>query len=75
MAKIPKLTGKEIIKVLEKLNFNVVRIKGSHHILKHKDGRMTVVPAHTNEIIGPGLLSKIFNDCEIKKEDFIKLLN
>ena len=75
MAKAPKLTGKEIIKVLEKLGFNVVRIKGSHHILKHNDGRITVVPVHTNEIIGPGLLSKIMNDCELKKEDLIKLLN
>jgi predicted RNA binding protein YcfA (HicA-like mRNA interferase family) len=75
MAKTPKLNGKEIIKVLDKLGFNVVRIRGSHHILKHRDGRMTVVPVHSNEIIGMGLLSKILNDCEIKKEDFIKLLN
>ncbi len=72
MAKVPKLTGSEIIKVLEKLGFNVVRIKGSHYRLKHKDGRVTTVPVHSNEIIGPGLLSKILNDCEIKKEDFIK---
>jgi predicted RNA binding protein YcfA (HicA-like mRNA interferase family) len=75
MAKVPKLKGKEIIKVLQKLGFNVSRIRGSHHILKHKDGRMTVVPVHTNEVIGPGLLSKILNDCEIKKENFIELLN
>lgn len=75
MPKLPKLTGKEIIKVLEKLGFNVVRIKGSHHRLKHNDGRVTSVPVHTNEIIGPGLLSKIMNDCELKKEDLIKLLN
>lgn len=75
MAKIPKLTGKEIIKVLEKLGFNITRIRGSHHILKHKDGRMTVIPVHSNEIIGPGLFLKILDDCELKKEDFIKLLN
>lgn len=75
MAKIPKLTGKEIVKVLEKLGFNITRIRGSHHILKHKDGRMTVIPVHSNEIIGPGLFLKILDDCELKKEDFIKLLN
>lgn len=75
MAKIPKLTGKEIVKVLEKLGFNITRIRGSHHILKHKDGRMTVIPVHSNEIIGPGLFLKILDNCELKKEDFIKLLN
>ena len=75
MAKAPKLTGKDLIKVLGKLGFVVIRIKGSHHRLKHNDGRFTTIPVHTNEIIGPGLLSKILNDCEIKKEDFLKLLN
>jgi predicted RNA binding protein YcfA (HicA-like mRNA interferase family) len=31
---------------------------------------MTVIPVHSNEIIGPGLLTKILSDCEINKEDF-----
>jgi predicted RNA binding protein YcfA (HicA-like mRNA interferase family) len=75
MPKLPRLTGKEVIKFLQKLGFKVVRIKGSHHILKHNDGRMIVVPVHTNEIIGPGLLSKIMDDCDLKKEDLVKLLN
>jgi predicted RNA binding protein YcfA (HicA-like mRNA interferase family) len=74
MTKTPKLTGRELIKVLVKYGFNVGRIKGSHHFLKHSDGRSTVVPVHSGETIGPGLLSKILRDCEIKKEDFSNLL-
>jgi len=74
MAKSPKLSGKNLIKLLKSLGFEVVRIKGSHHILKHKDGRMTVVPVHPNEIIGPGLLNKILQDCELTNEEFITLL-
>lgn len=64
------LTGKELVAVLKAFGFEVVRVKGSHHILKHSDGRQTVVPVHTGETIGPGLTSKILRDCEISKADF-----
>ncbi len=74
MAKSPKLSGKSLIKLLKSIGFQVIRIKGSHHILKHKDGRMTVVPVHSNEIIGPGLLSKILQDCELTLQEFLNLL-
>ena len=35
------ITGKELIKLLEKLGFKLVRVNGSHHRLKHDDGRVT----------------------------------
>ncbi len=41
--------AKKIIKVLSKLGFEVVRKRGSHVILKHADGRLTVVPVHAGE--------------------------
>ena len=69
MAKSPKFTGKQLIKSLVKLGFNVIRINGSHHFLQHKDGRCTTVPVHSKEIIGPGLLNKILKDCEIDFSD------
>ncbi len=74
MTKTPRLTGRELIKVLGKQGFNVQRIKGSHHFLKHSNGRATVVPVHSGETIGSGLLLKILRDCEIKKEAFLKLV-
>jgi len=37
--KYPKFSGKELIIELGKLGFEVSRIKGSHHFLKHRDGR------------------------------------
>ena len=66
MPRSPRLTGKELIKILRKHGFEVVRIRGSHHFLKHEDGRVTVVPVHSNEIIGVGLLSKICSDVDIE---------
>jgi hypothetical protein len=33
-----------------------------------------VVPLHSGETIGPGLLSKILRDCQVSQEDILKLL-
>ena len=70
MAKTPSLSGKEIVSALKRAGFTVLRINGSHHFLRHTDGRRTVVPIHGNETIGVGLMSKILRDCEITVEQF-----
>jgi predicted RNA binding protein YcfA (HicA-like mRNA interferase family) len=67
-------SAKKIIKVLSKLGFIIVRKQGSHVVLKHADGRLTVVPVHAGEEIGRGLLSKIIKDTGLSKAEFIKLL-
>ena len=74
MTTLPSVTGKDLLAALKKAGFNAVRIKGSHHFLGHMDGRATVVPVHSGETIGPGLLSKILRDCDLSKEDLAKLL-
>ena len=70
--KYPKLTGKELIKILVKRGFEVSRVRGSHHFLKHSDGRATVVPVHRGESIGPGLLNKISKDTEVEMKEMKK---
>ena len=62
-------TGTQLIKVLRKLGFDLVRTKGSHHFLRHADGRCTVVPVHRGETIGRGLLAQILRDCELTRDD------
>lgn len=74
MSKLPSLTGKQIVKVLRRAGFIVVRQKGSHAFLRHPDGRSTLVPLHAGETIGPGLLRKIIRDIEMSREEFLKLL-
>jgi len=56
------------------MGFEVIRVKGSHHFLRHPDGRCTVVPVHRGEAIGPGLLAQILRDCEIARDDLRKTL-
>ena len=74
MTALPSVTGKELVAALKKAGFEVVRIKGSHHFLRHTDGRTTVVPVHAGETIGPGLLSKILRDCELTRDEFLALI-
>ena len=74
MARLPRLTGKAVIAALQRVGFEVARMKGSHHFLRHPDGRVTVVPVHAGEIIGPGLLAKILSDSDLTREKFQELL-
>jgi predicted RNA binding protein YcfA (HicA-like mRNA interferase family) len=74
MARFPRLRGGELIAVLRRAGFLVVRVRGSHHFLKHPDGRQTVVPVHAGETIGVGLLSKIIKDIELTRSEFLELL-
>lgn len=74
MSRIPRVTGADLVAALEKLGFSVLRIKGSHHFLRHEDGRSTVVPAHSGETIGPGLMHKILRDCQLSVDEIKKLL-
>jgi predicted RNA binding protein YcfA (HicA-like mRNA interferase family) len=70
----PSVGGKHLLAALGRAGFLTIRIKGSHHFLRHPDGRTTVVPVHGNETLGPGLLSKILRDCEMHRDDLLKLL-
>ena len=74
MTRLPRVVGKDVISALEKVGFHTTRIKGSHHFIRHEDGRTTVVPVHGKEIIRPRLLTKILRDCELTREDFEELL-
>ena len=71
---LPNITGKNFLNFLLVLGFELTRIKGSHHRLKHLDGRVTTVPIHKNIDLPKGLLRKIIrNDLELSLDDFIEL--
>lgn len=72
MSRLPRLTGKELGKIIEKFGFIHTHTRGSHMIYKHPDGRRTTIPHHAGEEIGPGLLNKfIKKDLAVLLEDFI----
>jgi predicted RNA binding protein YcfA (HicA-like mRNA interferase family) len=70
MPRPPRLRGREVVAALRRAGFSVIRIKGSHHFMRHADGRATVVPIHSGETLGPGLLNKILKDAEMEMDEF-----
>ena len=74
MPKLPILSGKEVIKALTKLNYNIDHQTGSHIILRQKEEphRRLTVPNHRE--IAKGTLLAIIKQAGLTREQFIKLL-
>jgi len=72
MTRLPRLKGKELVCLLEKLGFEIARTRGSHLFLRHADGRVTTVPVHAGETVGPGLLRSILRDVELSVDDLLR---
>ena len=72
MPKLPRLSGRELIKFLELFGFVVARQKGSHVILKKKisEGEIgTVVPDHKE--LAEGTLRGILKQAGITPDEFL----
>jgi len=52
-----RLSGKKIVKALAKDGWEVERVSGSHHIMRHPDGRQASVPVHGNRRLPTGILA------------------
>lgn len=72
--KLPRLSGKEVIKILGKVGFIVARQKGSHVILTKEtiEGKKAVVVPNHREV-DRGTLLEIIRQAGLKKEEFIQL--
>ena len=60
------MRGKELISLLQKNGWTLIRIKGSHHIMK-KGNQIEVIPVHDKEL-PKGLLERIIRRTGIKLE-------
>ena len=72
MAKLPRLTGKEMVRFLEQQGFTVVRVRGAHHFMERGDQR-TSVPVHGNRSLKIGTLRGILRDIGISPTEFQQL--
>ena len=73
--KLPRVSGKEVIKALSKVGFISVRQKGSHVIMRKETTEGTialVVPLHRE--IDRGTLLEIIRQSKLTKEDFLELI-
>jgi len=67
-------SGKSIVKALEKAGFVTDRVKGSHHMLSHEDGRRTTVPVHRNQDTQVGLYRSVLRDVELSDQELRDLM-
>jgi predicted RNA binding protein YcfA (HicA-like mRNA interferase family) len=52
MTQLPSLDGKALVAALKRAGFEVIRIKGSHHFIRHTDRRS--FPFTLAKISAPG---------------------
>jgi len=83
MPKLRRLNGLDLIRIFEQLGFKVVRIRGSHHVLRRtvtlvdadgqerKETQTVNIPVHGSKPLGPGLLKRIYREAAhfIPEED------
>ena len=73
MSKLPRgMSGKEVVKALDKAGFYIKRRKGSHIVLRRDNPfAQVVVPDHRS--VDTGTLASILDGADLSVEDFIKL--
>jgi len=72
MSKLPVVSGKELIKRLEKVGFLLVRQEGSHMILRREFPKITVsVPDHKE--LKRGTLRNILRQIDLPVDEFERL--
>lgn len=71
--RLPSIKAKEMVRLLEKLGFTLIRQKGSHAFFHHPDGRNTAVPIHPGDLPRP-VMKEILKQMQISEEEFRKFL-
>jgi predicted RNA binding protein YcfA (HicA-like mRNA interferase family) len=74
MPPVPSVRGEQVARALEKAGFKVARIAGSHHIMRHPDGRGTTVPVHAGRDVAKGTLRGILTDIGMTVAELQQLL-
>jgi predicted RNA binding protein YcfA (HicA-like mRNA interferase family) len=72
--RLPTLTGREVIKILERRGWYVKRVRGSHHVLRHPTIPDAIpVPVHGSRPVKRGTLRNILKTAGISREELQRL--
>ena len=74
MGKLRHPTGIEMVRFLQRQGFDLVRVRGSHHVMV-SGPQHTVVPVHGTRTLKTGTLRKILRDVGLSPADFERLWN
>jgi predicted RNA binding protein YcfA (HicA-like mRNA interferase family) len=72
MARLPQLTGAEVVRRLKRLGFDEDHCRGSHVVLRHPVTTATTsVPCHGSKTIKKGTLHRILKQAGVTQEQFL----
>ena len=69
MTRLPRLTAQEVMRVIERKGFVLVRQSGSHKIFRNTEGTRITLPFHSGKILHPKLLKSILEDAGLSVDD------
>jgi predicted RNA binding protein YcfA (HicA-like mRNA interferase family) len=69
MTRLPRLTAQEVMRVIERKGFVLVRQSGSHKIFRNSEGTRITLPFHSGKILHPKLLKSILEDAGLSVDD------
>jgi predicted RNA binding protein YcfA (HicA-like mRNA interferase family) len=74
--RLPVVSGKAVVRALQRAGFTIDRIKGSHHAMIHRGPpfRLVSVPVHGNKPLKIGTLADIIARAGLTVEEFMALL-
>ena len=75
MSKLPVVTARDVIRIVERLGFGFDRQKGSHAVyIRTSDRRRVVIPVHNGRDLKPGTLRGLLDDIGLSVEEFVAML-
>lgn len=73
MPKLVPVSAIKMMKILNQLGFEEVRVKGSHHFFIHYlSNKSTTVAFHSGEVLGVGILKQILRDIDLSVDKYEK---
>jgi predicted RNA binding protein YcfA (HicA-like mRNA interferase family) len=73
--KLPVVSGRQVIRVLERQGYQVVRQKGSHVRLRDEsDPEHLPITVPDHKTLKPSLLRQVLRDANLTVDEFVSLL-
>jgi len=74
VSKLPRVSGREVVRAFVRIGYEVDRQRGSHGVLRHRDPphRRLVVPDHRE--VAKGTLRKLVREAGLTVDEFSELV-
>ena len=75
MTRLPRTSGREVLRALQRGGFVFTHVRGSHHYLRKPDAAaLVVVPVHGNRDLPLGTMRSILRQADMSVDELVRLL-